>query len=99
MKKKLEEESLKLWLQNREMLQMGLAAVAGPILCPSLGVSAAGLGVFSGAHEKFRQILGVLWDNGTGPTASLCLGCPMQDQLQKLLLLKRGVEGKGEYLI
>lgn len=78
---------------------MGLAAVAGPILCPSLRVSAAGLGMFSGAHEKVRKILGVLWDNGTGPTASLCLGCPMQDQLQKLLLLKRGVKGKGEYLM
>lgn len=67
---------------------MGLAVVAGPILCPSLGVSAAGLEVFSGAHEKVRQILGVLWNDGTGPTASLCFGCPMQDQLQKLLLLK-----------
>lgn len=47
------------------MLQTGLAAVAGLILCPSWEVSAAGLGVFRGAHEKVREILGVLWEAGT----------------------------------
>lgn len=52
------------------MLQTGLAAVAGLILCPSQ--SAAGAGTLCGAHEKVGQILGVLLHVGTTARAPLC---------------------------
>ena len=48
---------------------MGLAAVAGLILCPSQ--SAAGAGTLCGAHEKVGQILGVLLGVGTTARAPL----------------------------
>lgn len=56
------------------MLQRGFSAFAGLILCPSqsvTGLPATSVGTLCGAHEKVRQILGVLLEIGTTASAPL----------------------------